>query len=141
MRLPNDNSFKPVIAIRLKSTNLNAVVIPINYSLVPVAQSVFQFRIYKKAITSGGLWVDSAADSSVQYNLAPTALVSGDIAEQSFINSTNQNSAAPTQEAFTFTYQLEREPFTGTPYEYVITMATTGTNQDVYASVEWQEIT
>ena len=141
VRLPNDQSFKPVIAIRLKSTNLNAVVIPINYSLVPVAASIFQYRIYKKAITSGGSWVDSAADSSVQYNLAPTALVSGDIAEQSFINSTNQSTGSPTQEIFTFEYQLEREPFTGTPYEYVITMATTGTNQDVYASVEWQEIT
>jgi hypothetical protein len=139
--LPNDNSFLPVISIRLKSTNLNAVVIPINYSLVPVAASIFQFRIYKKAITSGGTWVDSAADSSVQYNLTPTALVSGDIAEQSFINSTNQSTGSPTQETFTFEYQLERDPFTGVAYEYVITMATTGQNQNVYASVEWQEIT
>jgi hypothetical protein len=91
-------------------------------------------------VTSGGAWVDSAVDSAVQYNLAPTTLVSGDIVEQSFINSTNQSSGAPTQEIFTFTYQLEREPFTGTPYEYVIMMATTGTNQDVYASIEWQEM-
>jgi hypothetical protein len=141
VRLPNDQSFKPVIAIRLKSTNLNAVVIPINYSLVPIAQSLFQYRVYKKAITSGGTWTDSAADSSVQYNLAPTALVSGDIAEQSFINSSNQTAGAPTQEVFTFEYQLERDPFTNTPYEYVIMMATAGTNQDVYASIEWQEIT
>jgi hypothetical protein len=141
VRLPNDRSFKPVIAIRLKSNRLNAVVIPINYSLVPTSGSIFAFRVYKRAITSGGSWVDSDADSSVQYNLAPTGLASGDIAEQSFINSTNQSTGAPTQEAFTFEYQLEREPFTGVPYEYVITMATTGTNQDVYASVEWQEIT
>ena len=140
VRLPNDQSFKPVLAIRLKSTNLNAVVIPINYSLVPVAQSVFHYRIYKKAVTSGGTWVSSAADSSVEYNLAPTALVSGDIAEQTFLNSSNQSSQAPTQESFTFTYQLERNPFTGVAYEYLIMMATTGTNQDVYASIEWQEI-
>lgn len=139
--LPNDQSFKPVIAIRLKSTMPDAVVVPINYSLVPAAQSIFQYRIYKRAITSGGTWVDSAADSAVQYNLAPTALVSGDIAEQSFINSSNQSSSAPTQEAFGFEYQLERDSFTGTVYEYVIMMATTGTNQDVYASIEWQEIT
>ena len=140
VRLPNDQSFKPVIAIRLKSTNLNAVVIPINYSLVPLSQSVFHFRVYKKAITSGGSWVSSAADSSVEYNLAPTSLVSGEIVEQSFINSSNQSASAPTQENFSFTYQLEREPFTGVAYEYLITMATTGTNQDVYASIEWQEI-
>lgn len=141
VRLPNDNSFKPVISIRLKSTCLNAVVIPINYSLVPVAQSLFQYRIYKKAVTSGGTWTSSAADSSVEYNLAPTALVSGDIAEQTFLNSSNQSSQAPSQQSFTFVYQLERDPFTSTAYEYVIMAATTGTNQDVYASVEWQEIT
>lgn len=141
IRLPNDQSFKPVMAIRLKSTMLDAVVIPINYTLVPVAQSMFQYRIYKYAVTSGGSWVDSAADSAVQYNLAPTTLLSGDIVQQSFINSTNQSSGAPTQELFSFTYQLEREPFTNTPYEYVIMMATTGTNQDVYASIEWQEFT
>ena len=35
---------------------------------------------------------------------------------------------------------LIKDPFTNTPYEYVIMMATTGTNQDVYASIEWQEI-
>ena len=140
VRLPNDQSFKPIISIRLKSTNLNAVVIPINYSIIPVAQSIFQYRIYKKAVTSGGTWVSSAADSSVEYNLAPTALVSGDIAEQTFLNSTNQSSGSPTQVPFTFTYQLERQPFTGVAYEYVIMMATTGTNQDVYASIEWQEI-
>lgn len=139
--LPNDVSFKPVIAIRLKSTMPDAVVVPINYSLVPVQQSIFQYRIYKRAITSGGTWVDSAADSAVQYNLNPTALISGDIAEQSFINSTNQSSGSPTQEAFGFEYQLERDSFTGTMYEYVIMMATTGNGQTVYASIEWQEIT
>ena len=141
VRLPNDSSFKPVIAIRLKSTNLNAVVIPTAYSIVPLAQSFFQYRIYKKAITTGGVWVDSGADSSVQYNLAPATLVSGEIAEQAFLNSTNQSTAAPIQSQFGFEYQLEREPFTGVVYEYVITMATTGQNQDVYASIEWQEIT
>jgi hypothetical protein len=139
--LPNDNSFLPVLTIRLKSNRLNAVVIPINYSLIPVAGSIFQYRVYKKAITSGGTWTSSAADSSVEYNLTPTALVSGDIAEQTFLNSTNQSTGAPTQEPFTFEYQLEREPFTGVAYEYCITMATTGQNQQVYASVEWQEIT
>ncbi len=139
--LPNDNSFLPMISIRLKSDRLNAVVIPINYSLIPTAGSIFQYRVYKKAITSGGTWTSSAADSSVEYNLTPTALVSGDIAEQTFLNSTNQSTGAPTQQQFSFEYQLEREPFTGVAYEYVITMATVGQNQNVYASVEWQEIT
>ena len=141
VRLPNDNSFKPVIAIRLKSTTLDAVVCPTAYSLIPKEQSIFQYRVYKRAITSGGTWVSSASDSSVEYNLSPAALVSGDIAEQTFINSSNQSTGAPTQVPFEFQYQLERDIFTGVAYEYVITMATLGTNQDIYASLEWQEIT
>ncbi len=141
VRLPNDASFKPVISIRLKNTALDAVVVPINYSIIPLAASVFHYRVYKKAISSGGTWTSSANDSSVEYNLAPTSLVSGDIVEQSFINSTNQSTAAPTQEEFSFIIQLEREPFTGVTYEYLITVATVGTNQDIYASIEWQEVT
>lgn len=141
VRLPNNVSFLPVMSIRLKSSNLDAVVVPMVYTLTPVQQSLFQYRVYKKAITSGGTWVSSASDSSVEYNLTPTSLVSGDIAEQAFLNSSNQSSGSPTQVAFGFEYQLERDPFTGVAYEYVIMMATTGTNQDVYASIEWQEIT
>ena len=63
------------------------------------------------------------------------------ISKDTEVSATNQTASAPTQETFSFDYQLEREPFTGVAYEYVITMATTGTNQDIYASIEWQEIT
>ena len=42
---------------------------------------------------------------------------------------------------FDFTEQLQRDPFTPTMYEYVLMAATTGTNIDVYASINWQEVT
>jgi len=35
---------------------------------------------------------------------------------------------------------MTRNSFTNTMYEYVIMAATTGTNIDVYASVNWQEV-
>jgi hypothetical protein len=88
-----------------------------------------------------GLHVDMSSNSPVQYNLAPTAVVSGEVVEEGFIVSSNRSSAGPSQESFTFITQLEREPFTGVAYEYLLTAAATGTNQDVYASLEWQEIT
>lgn len=137
--LPNDNSFKPLLAIRLKSTNLDAVVIPTNFTISPVAQSTFKFRVYRKAITSGGSWANVSANSSVQYNLGPTSITSGEIGDESFIISSNQTSAAPSNQSFGFEYQLERDTFTSTAYEYVLSAATTGTNQDVYAAIQWQE--
>lgn len=141
VRLPNDQSFKPVMAIRLKSTQSDAVVIPVDFTLVPKDQALIKYKIYGQAITSGGTWVDQGATSSVQYNLAPTALVSGEHTVSGFIVSNNQSINAPQGTGFDFTEQLSRNPFTGTMYEYLIMAATTGTNIDVYAAINWQEVT
>lgn len=139
--LPNDQSFKPVMSIRLKSTRMGAIVLPTNFSFSPVAQSVFKYQIYADAVTSGGSWVSAGANSSVEYNLAPTSLVSGTLADSSFLITSNQSSAAPSLSKTPFRYQLTRNTFTGTCYEFVIMAATTGTNQDVYGSVGWEELT
>lgn len=141
VRLPNDNSMKPVLSIRLKSTRLGAIVLPTNFSFSPVSQSTFKYAIYVGAVTSGGSWVSAGTNSSVEYNLAPTSLVSGTAADTSFLVSSNQSSAAPSLADTPFTYQLERNSFTNTCYEFVIMAATTGTNQDVYASIGWEEVT
>lgn len=140
VRLPNDQSFKPLMSIRLKSTNPDAVVVPVDYTIVPVNQAVVKYRVYAKAVTSGGTWVSQGANSSVEYNLSPTALVSGDHTVAGFLISNNQSINTPQSQAFDFTEQLQRNPFTGTMYEYLLMAATTGTNIDVYAAINWQEI-
>lgn len=142
VRLSNTPSvFTPLIAIRLKSSTPNAVVLPIDYTIVPEDQAIIKFRIYPRAVTSGGTWTSFGANSSVEYNLAPTTLVSGDVSYSSFLISNNQSINTPQDQIFGFNEQLQRDPFTGTMYEYVIMAATTGTNIDVYASINWQECT
>jgi hypothetical protein len=140
VRLPNDLSFKPLISIRLKSTNPNAVVVPIDYTLVPKDQALVKYQVYRRAVTTGGSWVSAGANSSVEYNLSPTALSSGSVLESGFLVSNNQSINAPQGAGFDFTDQLERNSFTPIMYEYVILAATTGTNIDVYASINWQEV-
>ena len=140
VRLPSDQTFIPLIAIRLKSTNPDAVVLPVNFTIVPEDQALIKFNIYRQAVTSGGVWANAVNGSSVQYNLAPTALVSGTPSSVGFLISNNQSINTPQDEGFSFEQQLSRDPFTPTMYEYVITAATTGTNIDVYASIDWQEI-
>jgi hypothetical protein len=141
--LPNDVSFKPLIAIRLKSSMLDAVVLPTFFTIAPTGQSNFKYRIYSRAITSGGTWVDvsSGGDSPVQYNLSPTSIANGTIVTENFIISSNQTSSSSSQIPFGFEVQLQRNPFTNSAYEYVLSAATTGTNETVYAALEWQEIT
>lgn len=139
--LPNNQSFKPLISIRLKSTQPDAVVVPIDYSIVPVDQAVVKYRVYAKAVTTGGTWISQSDTSSVEYNLNPTAIISGEQTVSGFLISNNQSINTPQNEVFDFTDQLSRDPFTGTMYEYTIAAATLGTNIDVYASINWQEIT
>jgi hypothetical protein len=139
--LPNDVSFKPLLSIRLKSTQPDAVVLPMDYTIVPVDQAIIKYRVYSQAVTTGGTWVDMPGNSSVQYNLSPTSIVSGNVTSTGFLISNNQSINTPQDARFDFTEQLSRNPFTPTMYEYVIEAATTGTNIDVYASINWQEVT
>ena len=141
VRLPNDGSFKPLMSIRLKSTQPDAVVVPIDFTIVPEDQALIKYRVYAQAITTGGTWVPQTATSSVEYNLSPTTVVSGDHTYAGFLISNNQSINTPQNQMFDFTEQLTRNPFTPTMYEYCIAAATLGTNIDVYASINWQEIT
>ena len=141
VRLPNDGSFKPLMSIRLKSTQPDAVVVPVDFTIVPEDQALIKYRVYAQAVTSGGTWTSQSATSSVEYNLAPTALVSGDHTYAGFLISNNQSINTPQNQGFDFTQQLTRNPFTPTMYEYTIVAATLGTNIDVYASINWQEVT
>jgi len=140
VRLPNDLSYKPLISIRLKAANPDAIVLPVNFTIVPEDQAIVQYRVYLQAVTSGGTWNSAGANSSVEYNLAPTALVSGVVNETGVLISNNQSINTPQGQIFDFTQQLSRNPFTPTMYEYCITAATTGTNIDLYTAINWQEI-
>lgn len=139
--LPNDGTFIPLMSIRLKSTQPDAVVLPVDFTIVPADQALIKYRVYTQAITSGGTWTSQSATSSVEYNLAPTTLVSGEHTYAGFLISNNQSINTPQNQNFDFTQQLTRNPFTSTMYEYTIVAATLGTNIDVYASINWQEVT
>lgn len=141
VRLSNTPSiYTPLIAIRLKSSNPDAIVLPVDYTILPEDQALIKFRIYLQAVTAGGTWTSAGSNSSVEYNLSPTSIVSGPVAEEGFLVSNNQSINVPQSQAFSFEQQLARNSFTPVMYEYVITAATTGTNIDVYASLNWQEI-
>ena len=138
--LPNDNSFKPIISIRLKSTTPDAIVVPKNFTIVPVDQAIVKYRVYLQAVTAGGTWTSAGDNSSVEYNLAPTSVSSGNISSTGFLISNNQSINTPQDQGFEFIEQLSRNPFTPVMYEYLVTAATTGTNIAVYASINWQEV-
>ena len=131
----------PVISMRLKANRLGAIVDPKTFGIAVGAASNFRYFLIGGAVSTGGTWVSAGTDSSVEYNLAPTSYTGGRVLDSGYIIASNQTAATPQQERNPFSYQLERNTFTSTPYEFLIAMVTNGNNQDVWGTIQWQEIT
>jgi len=137
-------TYYPIVAIRLKTTALDAVVIMTAASILGIGNGKnYAWRVVQSATVTGGLWTTAGANSAVEYNLTGTSAAGGRVLAQGYINSSNQASPSINilKEAL-FTTQLERDSFTSTPYELVVEVAidATGGTLGVYASIDWEEI-
>jgi hypothetical protein len=139
--LTNANQLYPLMAIRLKSNRLNGVAIPKNYNLVPITSGNYQYKIITGK-TSGGTWANTGSDSIVEYNLTANSVnVGNTVHEIGYIIATNQASGSAGQTDVPFKYQLQRNPFTNEPQEFIIAVTTTTNNPNVVCSLNWEEIT
>jgi DNA-binding transcriptional MerR regulator len=141
---PVAGTFYPIVGIRLVPTKLDAIVILTAVSLLGLGNGKnYAWRVVQTATITGGLWTPVGVDSAVAYNLTGTSATGGRVLAQGYVNSSNQGSPSINiLKAALFSTQLERNTFTGTPYELVIEMAidATGGTLGVYASLDWEEI-
>jgi hypothetical protein len=138
-------TYYPIVALQLKTTRLDAIVIITAASLLGLGNGKnYEWRVVNGNVTvTGGSWVDFSAESSVQYNITGTAVSGGRVLASGYVNSSNQGSPAINilKEAL-FANQLDRDGLTGTPYQIVLEMAvgTTSGGEGAYASLDWEEI-
>ena len=142
--LPTAGTYYPLVSIRLKSSpdRLDAIVILTALSLLGITNNAYyNWQIRATATTSGGTWVSAGDNSAVEYNITGTSTSGGRILASGFAGATNQ-SAAPIdilKEAL-FKFQLERDGLTGTPYELTLVAASSANGADIYASMDWEEV-
>ena len=139
--LTTAGTFYPVISLRLKAAALDAIVILTALSMLGVSSTNYLWRVVATATTTGGTWVSAGTNSSVEYNLTGTATTGGRILAQGYFSSSNQ-SAAPIdilKEAL-FSFQLERDGLTNTPYELSLVLTAAAGTSTVHASMDWEEI-
>lgn len=137
-------TYYPMVAIKLTSTKLDAIVIPTAISILGLGNGKnYAWRIIQAGTVTGGAWVSAGVDSAVEYNLTGTSAAGGRILAQGFVNSSNQASPSINilKEAL-FASQLERNTFTSTAYELIVEAAidATGGTLGMYASIDWEEI-
>ena len=137
-------TYYPIISIRLKSTNLDGIVIPTGLSILPQDSGNYAFQLISGGATSGGAWIDAGSDSSVEYNITGSSFTGGTIEQMGYFAQTNQGKTpiAEGKDSF-FQYQLQRNSFTSTALEFTLVVAAEtvgGGGNQVWAALDWQEI-
>jgi len=134
----------PVISLRLKSTRLDAIVILTALSILGITNNAnYQWQAVAGGTTTAGTWVSAGANSSVEYNLTGTAFTTGTgrILASGYFQGSNQGSTSvDILKQALFAFQLERQPFTATPYELTLICTSDANGHQVLASLDWEEI-
>lgn len=134
----------PVVSIRLKSTRLDSIVILTALSILGITNNAnYQWQVVARGTTTAGTWVSAGTNSSVEYNLTGTAFTtgSGRVLASGYFQGSNQGSSSiDILKQALFAFQLERDPFTATPYELTLTAAAASNSDQVLASLDWEEV-
>lgn len=135
-------TFYPVISLRLKSTDLDAIVILTALSMIAAAGTAnYCWRVVTNGTTTGGTWVSAGTESSAEYNLTGTSFSGGRVVAQGYFAGSNQgNTGIDILKEALFKFQLERNGLTDTPYELTLTIAASANTSTVHASLDWEEV-
>ena len=139
--LTSANTFYPVVALRLKTTALNSVVLPDSFSGATLDNTNVFIRLIEGADVTGGTWVSYSDDSPVEYNITATGYTNGIPVETVFVSATNQgNIFHLNPRAIT---QIDRKTTTtlgDTSDTLIVAMASTNANKAAFASLGWIEV-
>jgi len=139
--LATAGTYYPIVSIRLKSARLDAIAILTALSILPTENGDFNWRVVAGGTSTGGSWVSAGSNSSVEYNLTGTGTSGGRILASGFVKSTNTaGSGIDILKEALFKFQLERNTFTSTGEELSLVMASNGNNDEVYGSMDWEEV-
>ncbi len=141
-------TYYPLISIRLKAPinnqpdRLDAIVIMTALSIMGTGNGPqYNWQVRASATTSGGTWVSAGVDSAIEYKIDGGAVSGGRVLASGFLTSANQSSQSVDilKEAL-FKFQLERNGLTKTPYELTLVAASDTAGADIFASMDWEEI-
>lgn len=140
--LPVAGTYYTMISIRLKSDKLDAIAILTAISVLGITNNAhYNWQIRANGTSGGTTWVDAGTNSGIEYKIGGGTYTGGRVLASGFTTGSNQGSTAVDilKEAL-FKFQLERNGLTGTPVELSLVAASNAGGADIYASVDWEEI-
>lgn len=135
----SQTTYRPIVAIRLKSTNNKGIVVPSSFDLYGLQTTPFNYRILHDTTITGGTWVSAGTESHVEYNVTGTALTGGRVTSQGmFIGGTYVQPMRVSLLESNHSHQLKTR-INGTTEVFCVAVIATTNNDDVLGTVEWQE--
>jgi hypothetical protein len=139
--LGTSGTFYPIISLRLKSTRLDAIVIPSALSILPITTGNYNWQLVGTGVTTGGSWVSAGTNSSIEYNITGTSFTGGRILGSGFFSETNQGgSQVDILKDALFKFQLERNSLSSIPYQLTLIVASDSASDTLVASMDWEEV-
>jgi hypothetical protein len=140
--LATARTFYPVLAVRLKSTALNSVVIPDEYSAGLLDKTDMFIRVMERVTSvTGGTWVSAGDESPIEYNITATSFTGGDITSTTFVSEKQMGAKLTFPERVIS--QIGRKTTTtlgDTSEIFLLAAAATDNDKDAWVSLGWIEV-
>lgn len=131
--------YRPLVSIRLKSTRLDAVVVPDTFDIYGLQQTAYKWRVILNPVLTNESWVSAGATSSVEYDVSANGITGGLVlAEGIFVGSNKGGTISIKKELSDFTLQLGRTIGGVSDVICLAAIATTN-NDDAIGNIIWQE--
>jgi hypothetical protein len=131
--------YKPLVCLRLKSANIDSIVIPTAFDVYGLQQAAFCYRVILNPTLTDASWTSAGADSSVEYDISATALSGGRVLAQGIFIGSNKGGAAQVSSLdVDFSQQLGRT-IAGVSDIWCLAAIATTNNDDAVGVVNWQE--
>ena len=139
----DENEDNPVISLRLRSGRTDAIAVPREISFYGLQNTAFKYKLIQDATISGGAWSYTDSASSVEYNITADSAVGGTVIFESIFKGQATVDPILLQEQFGNALQLTRDIIEADSVgnTFTITVQPTTNNDDVIASLTWQEQT
>jgi hypothetical protein len=143
LNIPTAGTFYPVLSLRLKNERRDAIVILTALSILGIGNNArFRYQLISNATLGNTSWTSVGTNSSVEYDMSANTISGGKVLASGYLAATTQSAISidVLKEAL-FRFQLERNALTGNSYPVTIAVESAVANDDVLATVDWEEIT
>lgn len=135
--------FYPVISLRLKREREDAVVILTALSILGIGNNArFRYQLLSNPTLGNSSWTSAGTNSSVEYDMSANTVSSGRVLASGYLAASTQSTVTidVLKEAL-FRFQLERNSLSATSYPVTLAIESAVANDDVLATIDWEEVT